>query len=213
MPVMKRLHRQPGREETRARIVAAALELFGRDGYEQTTVRRIASACGLTDAALYYYFGSKQEILDCVLQECWDERRLWQPEAPVECGPVSGETIDALVDWTLDGIVRNAAVMRLVARCCLAGDLRATEIREVRQAHWRNAVRRRLGDEFRPDDTHALVETLLTLMVNVGMEAQIGQPDATADALNDPCFRARVRGLARRALPIERLRLMAADGA
>lgn len=213
MPVMKRLHRQPGREATRARIVAAALELFARDGYEQTTVRRIAAACGLTDAALYYYFDSKQKILDCVLQECWDERRLWQPDAPAGRGPVSRETIDALVDWTLDGIARNAAVMRLVARCCLAGDLRAKEIREARQARWRTAVRRRLGDEFCPDDAHALVETLLTLMVNVGMEVQIGRPDSTAEAINEPSFRAHVRGLAHRALPIERLRVTAVGGA
>ena len=49
-----------GREDTRRRILEAARELFGTDGFDCTTVRQIASAVGITDAALYYHFKSKR---------------------------------------------------------------------------------------------------------------------------------------------------------
>lgn len=213
VPVMKKVQRQQGRKATRTRIVAAALELFARDGFDQTTVRRIAAECDLTDAALYYHFASKDDILEAVLQECWQEQHLWQVNVLPAYGAVSPATIDMIVDWTLDGIARNATVMRLVARRCLAGDERAVKIRATRQERWRQAVRRRLVGGFAPEDLDVAVETLRTLMVSVGMEVQIGRPEDACAALDEPAFRERVRGLARRALPLDRLRSAQANSA
>lgn len=48
---------------TRAQILEAALGLFSTQGYSETTVRQIATRCGVTDAALYYHFRSKAHIL------------------------------------------------------------------------------------------------------------------------------------------------------
>ena len=50
-------------EETRARILAAALELFRRDGFETATMRGIAVAAGVATGAAYYYFPSKDSIV------------------------------------------------------------------------------------------------------------------------------------------------------
>ena len=50
-------------EETRARILAAALELFRRDGFEAATMRGIAAAAGVATGAAYYYFPSKDSIV------------------------------------------------------------------------------------------------------------------------------------------------------
>jgi AcrR family transcriptional regulator len=50
-------------EETRARILAAALELFRRDGFEAATMRGIAAAVGVATGAAYYYFPSKDAIV------------------------------------------------------------------------------------------------------------------------------------------------------
>jgi AcrR family transcriptional regulator len=58
--------------ETRSRILAAAVELFARDGYEATTNRSIAEACGLTSAAIYHYFASKAELYAAVYEEVFD---------------------------------------------------------------------------------------------------------------------------------------------
>jgi AcrR family transcriptional regulator len=50
-------------EETRERILDVALELFNEEGYERTSLREIAGRLGVTKAALYYHFKSKEDIL------------------------------------------------------------------------------------------------------------------------------------------------------
>ena len=58
--------------ETRSRILHAAIELFARDGYEATTNRLIAEACGLTSPAIYHYFASKAELYAAVYESVFD---------------------------------------------------------------------------------------------------------------------------------------------
>lgn len=50
------------RDATRARLLAAALDLFGRQGYEGASTRRIAAAAGVNLAAIPYYFGGKEGL-------------------------------------------------------------------------------------------------------------------------------------------------------
>jgi AcrR family transcriptional regulator len=49
-------------EETRARIIAAALQVFGDDGYSRASTRQIADAAGVNPPALQYYFDSKDGL-------------------------------------------------------------------------------------------------------------------------------------------------------
>jgi len=56
--------------ETRRQAQQVALELFTAHGYENTTLRQIADELGLNKASLYYYFASKEAIL----QSLFDER-------------------------------------------------------------------------------------------------------------------------------------------
>jgi AcrR family transcriptional regulator len=48
---------------TRERILDAALDLFLAQGYDGTSLRQIAEQLGVTKAALYYHFESKEDIL------------------------------------------------------------------------------------------------------------------------------------------------------
>ena len=50
------------REERHREILTAALELFIKKGYHQTTLNEIAKASGIGQGTLYYYFPSKEEI-------------------------------------------------------------------------------------------------------------------------------------------------------
>ena len=50
--------------DTKERILDAALELFARCGYLGTSMSDIAKQLGITKAALYKHYASKQEILD-----------------------------------------------------------------------------------------------------------------------------------------------------
>jgi len=50
--------------EARERILNAAIELFSQKGYDATRVNDIAGAANVNKALIYYYFKSKQDILD-----------------------------------------------------------------------------------------------------------------------------------------------------
>lgn len=56
-------------ESTRGRIQAVALELFTENGYEKTSLREIAERLGVTKAALYYHFKSKEEIVSSFAED------------------------------------------------------------------------------------------------------------------------------------------------
>jgi AcrR family transcriptional regulator len=49
--------------DTRQRILDVALDLFTEQGYDGTSLREIAEQLGITKAAIYYYFESKEDIL------------------------------------------------------------------------------------------------------------------------------------------------------
>jgi AcrR family transcriptional regulator len=54
---------------TRSCILDAAQRLFASHGYHGASIRDIAHACGVSNAALYYHFGSKQKLYSEVLGE------------------------------------------------------------------------------------------------------------------------------------------------
>lgn len=61
---MKRIPaRQQQREQTRARLVDAALRVFALHGYDHATVEEIALAAGHSKGAYYFHFDSKEDIL------------------------------------------------------------------------------------------------------------------------------------------------------
>jgi TetR/AcrR family transcriptional regulator, regulator of cefoperazone and chloramphenicol sensitivity len=51
-------------EDARARLVAAAVELIGRDGVRATTVRRVAEAVGVSAPLVAHHFGSKAGLVE-----------------------------------------------------------------------------------------------------------------------------------------------------
>jgi AcrR family transcriptional regulator len=68
------------RTDTRSRVQKVALELFAEQGYEKTSLREIAERLGVTKAALYYHFKSKEDIVHSFTDDYFAE-------------------FDALLDW------------------------------------------------------------------------------------------------------------------
>ena len=80
---------QSPRSDTRARIIDVALELFAAQGYEKTSLREIADRLGVTKAALYYHFKTKDDIVHGIVESmaapideaiAWGRGRPWSPE-------------------------------------------------------------------------------------------------------------------------------------
>jgi AcrR family transcriptional regulator len=65
VPPASRHYRRAQRDrgaETRAQLIEAALDVFGRLGFEGATTREIARAAGANLAAIVYHFGSKEAL-------------------------------------------------------------------------------------------------------------------------------------------------------
>ncbi len=89
--------------DTRDRILDVALDLFTRQGFDGTSLRQIAEQLGVTKAALYYHFESKDDILLALhmrLHEFGRGALLKMGDGPVTLQQW-GELLDEIVDATL----------------------------------------------------------------------------------------------------------------
>ena len=71
-------------KNTKEKILEEALKLFARSGYMGTSMNDIASQLGVTKAALYKHYSSKQEILDSIVEKMnqMDRERSKEYEMP-----------------------------------------------------------------------------------------------------------------------------------
>jgi AcrR family transcriptional regulator len=106
---------EPGRDhgrDTRSRLRELALQLFAEQGYEKTSLREIAERLGVTKAALYYYFKSKEDIVASLVEDYvaqLDELIAWGKEQPRSAATRAG-----IVRRYLDIVQNGTAVFRML---------------------------------------------------------------------------------------------------
>ena len=101
--------------ERRHELLATAAEVFAAQGYNATTVRKIADTAGILAGSLYYHFDSKESMLDEILSGFLNE--LWARYDAVlaaRLGP--RETIEALVTESFREIDRHRAAVAIYQR-------------------------------------------------------------------------------------------------
>lgn len=55
------------KKSTKDYIFEAAVELFSKQGYEGTSMRRLAKTVGIKESSIYNHYSSKRSILDAIL--------------------------------------------------------------------------------------------------------------------------------------------------
>ncbi|MCM3704003.1 TetR family transcriptional regulator [Paenibacillus macerans] len=85
-------------EDTRMRVLDAAMEVFARHGYAKAAMDQVAAEAGYTKSAIYWHFANKSDLY---LAIC--ERNLRQQEQllPAQIGAIarSEDKVQALTDW------------------------------------------------------------------------------------------------------------------
>ena len=66
-----RRHKEP--EVRKSELLDAAQKLFVEKGYAKTTVTDILNVHGLSKGVFYYYFKSKEEVMDAIIQRMVDD--------------------------------------------------------------------------------------------------------------------------------------------
>jgi AcrR family transcriptional regulator len=59
---MRRTGRRAGSADTRGEILSAARQVFGEQGFETASVRKVAARAGVDPALVHHYFGTKQAL-------------------------------------------------------------------------------------------------------------------------------------------------------
>jgi AcrR family transcriptional regulator len=117
-PSAKRTRRGP---LTRKQILDASLRLFSERGFARTTVRDIAGMAGITDAAIYYHFRSKRELLEALVEERGFVTSLQNLERFGADAP-----LDEALLWMASGAINlmdeNREFLRLIIMEGLGGD-------------------------------------------------------------------------------------------
>jgi AcrR family transcriptional regulator len=89
--------------ETKERILGVAQDLFTRYGYDKVSLREVAEQVGVTKAALYYHFSSKEEILKTLVEPLVEvSRRLAERLQDYPTPAIWSESWIAFIDWILD---------------------------------------------------------------------------------------------------------------
>lgn len=156
-------HKRGG--DTRARIQQVALELFAEQGYERTSLREIAERLGVTKAALYYHFKSKEDIVLGITEDYFSEFDALIDWARAQ--PPGPETRHAVIERYLDIVRSGSEVFRFIERNQAA--MRETPGHKQRFEQFRPRLEA-LADVLVPDQSpRARIRTTMALLsVNFG---------------------------------------------
>jgi AcrR family transcriptional regulator len=135
--------RRPGASITRQRILAASMHLFSREGFCRTTVRDIAREAGISDAAIYYHFATKEELLHELLNPQLEPDHWIMERTQTAC---IRELIEELVREATRVIDENHELLRIILREGLAGDPAAV----IRYGQLMDTWDSRLASRLRP---------------------------------------------------------------
>jgi AcrR family transcriptional regulator len=125
-------HDGRSRTDTRARIQQIAVELFTEHGYEGTSLREIAERLGVTKAALYYHFKSKEDIITSLVEDYqaqMDALISWAREHPG-----NAETRREIMNRYMQIVAERSQVFRMLHQNQAALNTMAAALRTLKNA-------------------------------------------------------------------------------
>src|SRR5580698_9081533 len=106
----------PKAEFTERKILDAALALFRTKGFEETTMREIATAADVATGAAYYYYPSKDSIVLAFYQRSWAEMQPGIEGAVTKAGNRLQDRLQALIEVKLEYFAPYRGVLRALLK-------------------------------------------------------------------------------------------------
>jgi len=187
--------RSPRRDEakavTRRRVLAAAMEVFAREGYHAARMDAIAAAAGVSKGALYFHFPGKLPLFSALVDEFAAE--LGADVAGAIAAHQSGMArVEAAVSAALSLFGRRRALARIVLiEAASLGPAYAAKRREI-LGRFAALVRHHLDEavaegSIPPLDSGVAAYAWLGALNEVAMqslEGQLAAPENAAQALS-----------------------------
>jgi len=194
-----------GPRSKRALILTAAVEKFGKDGYEHTKWATIADQVGIGQTALYHYFESKAHCLLTIMS--LELRRSLEAVREVTADvDRADKALEAAIAAAYDVSPREVLQMRILqSHMDMLATPRPSEKEEVErekaralvreiEEEWTGLIRRGIADgDFPKRDAHAMATLVLAIVVSVWRWYRPGGPmtlDEVREMYTGACLRA-----------------------
>lgn len=118
---------------TRARILGAAVELFGARGVDAVSLDEIAAAVGVRKQTVLYWFASKDDLVDAVFAAAVEQLGAAIEAALRAAADDPLERIDSVVTAVFRAAVRTPALLGLVRELSRLAEDRAEHLRQQLQ--------------------------------------------------------------------------------
>jgi AcrR family transcriptional regulator len=173
---------------TRKQILDSSLRLFSERGYARTSVRDIAQAVGITDAAIYYHFASKRDLLRALFEERGIIAALMGLES-LEPTKEPSEQLQIVSLQALRVLSRNRDFIKVLLVEALSENEVGEAVEEWRAAvsRWSDAILRLLTifakrGEIKDNDLEIAAEEIVDCVLGAYLDALLpGSKDVSGD--------------------------------
>lgn len=144
------------REQNKNQVVRCALELFTKNGIEQTSIREIAQQVGLSDRSLYRYFPNKSDLVLATSYLFW-EKMSEEVEQYVQCHSQPG----------ISGLQQIALVLRFYSRLIIENPAAVRYVLDTELALYRANVTVQI--HARPPGRYATTDSPMKRAIEAGL--------------------------------------------
>ena len=161
---------------TRERVLAAALASFGGRGYEATSLDQLAVELGIRKQTILYYYPSKAELLDAVIDQSSAELAATLEEALADAG--SGwARVEAIIRSVFRLALRRPELLGVLREVSRLGPPAATRLTEnleplVKRAREFLEAEMEAG-HMRTTDSRLLLLSVYSTVLGVATEVEV----------------------------------------
>jgi AcrR family transcriptional regulator len=101
-------------EKRQREILEKALEIFVEEGFENTTIQKIADRCGITRTTLYIYFKNKKEIFNYSIKQLLGGMEDHIAHIQSDSSLNSVDKIGRVLSAILDQLVENRRLLKVI---------------------------------------------------------------------------------------------------
>jgi len=161
---------------TRERVLAAALASFGGRGYEATSLDQLAVELGIRKQTILYYYPSKAELLDAVVDLSSAELAATLEDALADAGP-GWARVEAIIRSVFRLALRRPELLGVLREVSRLGPPAATRLTEnleplVKRAREFLEAEMEAG-HMRTTDSRLLLLSVYSTVLGVATEVEV----------------------------------------
>lgn len=127
--------RERRKEETRQRIIAAALELMQEKPFDQITVEEIAERADVAKGTFFLYFPTKEQLLHAYMEELTEDVYEFLEQLQPETAESQWEVLRQVMLYIASRDGLSLALTRsIMVACCQSAELRRRMMELVQEA-------------------------------------------------------------------------------